>query len=160
MEQDNTTSQAIYILNGENYTQEELEKYANDNGLALHNEWSGELEWCLMVNPENHQHRIEAIVDNGDAEYEKAKCELVLTTQYHNWSDSCADKIMKILENEREDDGWKEEAEFSDCYKNDIDNYNKSVEAFNEYGDALTISNEMELSNIETIIINNSGQTR
>lgn len=105
-------------------------------------EEGGEYTTCDIVSPHNYQHKILAIVDAEDVDYHEAKLELTLTTQYHNWSHTAADRVKKIIE-----DNLGKRIEDLDKYdKEDIEKYNNFVISYNRFGELELLTEDLVLS--------------
>jgi|TARA_Y100000310_G_C20703059_1_gene831914 acyl-CoA reductase-like NAD-dependent aldehyde dehydrogenase len=144
-----------YTLDGVQYTRKELEKYAEDNGLSIY--WdsiadANKLEEAEIINPENHQRTIMAIIPQEDAPYEEARKDLSVTSQYYDWSDTAADRVTDILEHliAEEEEDEEEMAEFEKTeLKEAIKEYNEQVDAYNNYGDAKKLTYREAIKNPE-----------
>lgn len=51
-----------------------------------------------IINPDNDQKLIEAIIPEAEAPEYEAEKELTITTSYHDWSDTAADKLIEAYE--------------------------------------------------------------
>lgn len=151
-----TTIKKIYDLDGVKMSKEEVEQWAEDNGAGIETDLSEAEELTAMdiVNPENSQHSIYAVVATEDAGYEEARRELSLTNQYYNWSGTIADRISSQLWEEGE---LVEKVELSE---KDIEEYNDQVGGFNQYGDAEKIKAKMTAEQIADVLLGNANQIR
>lgn len=114
-----------------------------------------EIDEYDMVNIENEQKIIYGVWETEkNWKQDKAKRELVLTDQYYDWSNTAADRIYDQL---YEDGELVETLKLS---QSEIDDYNKNVAIFNEYGDAESIAADMTAEKIEEILNNNANQVR
>ncbi len=126
--------------------QKEFIKYTEDNELYYEGEIfdeEKEYEEIEIINPENSQKLINALVDSEDVNYEEARKQLTVTDKYYDWNNTIADRILNAIEEgeEIEDEMIKE--------------YNAAVADFNKYGDAKYIDLRQTLEEIEDIINNN-----
>jgi len=136
-------------------TIEELKQYQNDHGVILSTyeyKFNANDEWEEMeiINPENDQKKINALVLADEVNYEKARMELTLTTQYHDWRNTIADKIMEQIDNA---DGRYSTVNLD---ADNVRKYNKQVEASNQYADNLIIFKKMDVKRIAKIVNANS----
>lgn len=100
----------------------------------------------LVINPENTQKTMYMLTDKDSSSYSEAAMELTLTTPYHMWSNTIADKLLSDLEK-----GYMpSEAEREE--------YNDAVATFNRYGDASPIHALNSINDMLGIINNNSSQ--
>jgi len=135
-------------------TIEELESYQNDNGATLsisEYEFNSADEWeeIEIINPENSQKEINALVPAEDVAYEIARKELTLTSRYHSWHNTVADKINNAIYTDGEINNDTIETDL-------IDVYNSAVKNENQYGSTDTISSDMPNYKIAGIIEANS----
>jgi DNA polymerase II small subunit/DNA polymerase delta subunit B len=92
---------------------QEYEKYCEENGIdtqqnieVIFNPKTDYVEHEI-INPENDQKLELTLIPAEDVEYEEAKKQLTLTTQYHDWSDTVADRLdalQRKIENEENPD--------------------------------------------------------
>lgn len=103
-----------------------------------------------IVSPHNEQHMLHCIIDESDLTYEAAKKELTLTTQYHNWKNTVADRVYESIKECYDADGDLLE-EYEGMTINDVvgsetvSEYNQYVAAYNQYGDLSHINGEAKL---------------
>ena len=129
-------------LDGKKMTTEELTKYAEEYGIYIEEYSSEELVECNIINPENEQKIITAIIDSTDVDYHEAQKELTLTTQYHDWSGTVADRLYELLQNEELDTEL-------------VEQYNEAVSNYNQYGNANTIQANSTIAEAINTIQNN-----
>lgn len=117
-------------------TIEEMDAYRDEHGLTLTEEFDADIEWesAPIINPGNSQKIVHALVPADEVEYEAAKIALTITTPYHDWHNTIADKIYNQA-NDYIDDPEEYELE-----EEDVAEYNKQVDAYNMYGDAEKIN--------------------
>jgi len=128
--------------------QKEFIKYAEDNELYYEEEIfekEKEYEEIEIINPENSQKLINALVDSEDVNYEEARKQLTMTDQYYDWNNTIADRILNAIEEEEIDEDM-------------IKEYNEAVADFNKYGDAKYIDLRQTLEEIEDIIYKNNSK--
>lgn len=129
--------------------QKEFIKYAEDNELYCEADIfdeDTEYEEYEIINPENSQTLINALIEDEDVNYEEARKQLTITDKYYDWSNTIADRILKAIE------------EGEDIDNKMIQEYNESVEDFNKYGDAEYIDKNQTVDEIEDIVINNNSK--
>jgi len=124
----------IYDLDGEKMNWEELSNYAEENSLDIDEtiQDANKLTEAEVINPENEQDLINAIIDADDADYEEARKELTITSQYHDWHNTIADRINDAIDND----------EIDNIDDETIAEYNRQVEYYNQYGDFVELNNE------------------
>jgi len=141
----------MYKLNGQEMTKEQVEVYAEAHG--KHIDWDnviiedeGELVEAEIINPENDQKTTYAIIRAEDEAYEDAKIQLTLTSRYHDWHNTVADKLAENIQTYQEEKEKLEDGDELPYYaeiKDDlIEEYNKLVAIINEYGDMSSITRE------------------
>jgi len=122
-------------------TKEEIQKYADEEGLYYDKEFydpSVDYAETIIINPENKQHLIYALIEKEEAAYESARQQLTITSSYHDWHNTIADKMADIAnryhygEDEEEDDRGcpyeRDEDELIAEWNENIDEYNEAVE--------------------------------
>jgi len=123
-------------LDGQKMSHHQINKYAEDNGYYI--DWDDiadatELTTATIINPENNQHLIDAIISESDAGYHEAIIQLTDTTQYHDWHDTIRDRVVRILLNHAKYE--KDDEEYEKLDDDDIAAYNRQVEQANKYAD-------------------------
>ena len=113
----------------------------------------------IIINPENSQTLIEDTIDEEDIDYEEARKQLTITNNYYEWSNTIADRILKEIEEAKENaEEEGEEIEKINVDKKMIDEYNEAVEDLNKYGEAEYIDKNQTIEEIEDTIINNNSK--
>ena len=115
---------------------EEIEKYCEENGVNLPDTFEKVMNYieAEIINPENEQRLIYALIPEEDEKYEEARKELTLTSCYHDWNNTIADKLAEIQDRaEREEFGDEEDLieEWNDL----LSEYNEQIENINLYED-------------------------
>jgi len=140
-------------------TKEQVETYAEEYG--KHIDWQDiglendlELTESQIINPENDQKTVYAIIRAEDEAYEDAKMQLTITSQYHDWHNTAADKLAENIQTYQEETEKLEEGEelpyFAEIKEDLIEEYNKYVAIINQYGDMATIKREdIESGNVD-----------
>lgn len=149
----------MYKLNGQEMTKEQVKAYAAEHG--KHIDWQDiglendlELTESQIINPENDQKTVYAIIRAEDEAYEDAKMQLTITSQYHDWHNTAADKLAENIQTYQEETEKLEEGEelpyFAEIKEDLIEEYNKYVAIINQYGDMATIKREdIESGNVD-----------
>lgn len=128
---------------------QELINYCYENNLDTPEEFdfNEEAEWIEeeVINPENSQYLIRKLIPADEKQYEEAKIQLALTTRYHSWSDTIADKLMREIED-------------NEINPATIRKYNQYVEDVNLYIPAESLLKEdiKDYKKMKKIINNNS----
>ena len=142
--------------------QKEFIKYAEDNELYYEPDIFDEdidYEEAQIINPENPQTLINALIDEKDIDYEEARKQLTITNQYYEWSDTIADRILKEIEEVKENaEEEGEEIEKINLDKKMIQEYNEKVKDLNKYGEAEYIDKNQTNEEIEEIVYRNDGR--
>ena len=120
---------------------EVMTEYASEYG--LHYELYGDpinhkhrLIETGIINPENDQKTISALIDVDDEAYHHAEMELTITSQYHDWSDTVASRLSQEVDNiARQLDDEDEDNINYYIDRELIEEYNKLVGDYNQYGD-------------------------
>lgn len=99
-----------------------------------------------IISPENHQNAIYSYIDEDDVEYETARLELTITTQYHNWRNTVADELYTQLIN-------YELGEVNEVDQDVIDAYNKCVDAHNKYSNLEYVTHKTTANELRSRII-------
>jgi len=149
----------MYKLNGQEMTKEQVETYAEEYG--KHIDWQDiglendlELTESQIINPENDQKTVYAIIRAEDKAYEDAKMQLTITSQYHDWHNTVADKLAENIQTYQNETERLEEGEelpyFAEIKEDLIEEYNKLIAIINQYGDMATIKREdIESGNVD-----------
>lgn len=151
----------MYKLKGQDMTKEQLEAYAEEEMIAI--DWDSideeptetiALVKAEIVNPENSQKLLDIIICAEDEEYEGAKVQLTLTSRYHDWHNTVADKLAENIQTYQEETEKLEEGEELPYYaqiKDElIEEYNKLIAIINQYGDMSPIKREdIEAGNVD-----------
>ncbi len=82
-----------------------------------------------IVSPYNTQKTIAAYIAEQDMDYEHARMELTVTTQYHDWGNTLADSIHNDVK-DAINEGFDVELD-----NEQIELYNNLVSQYNKYGD-------------------------
>jgi len=140
----------MFNLDGKKGTKEEVEKYASEYGFYV--DWdmiSGDddvdLTTMWTINSENTQKLHYAIIPAEDEQYEEARKELTLTTRYHDWRNTIADRILAQSENEDTED-----------YLDGMEEYNNHISAINKYGDKAFLTEGMSREEVIETTKNNA----
>jgi hypothetical protein len=142
-------------------TEELMNQYREENGLAWNElEFDADQEYSefSIINPENSQKTINALIPAEDCDYEQAKRELTITSRYHDWSNTIADHIYNEAEDYINSDGVDEDGdpiEFK-LSDSDIKEYNKQIGNLNKYADKDYIDNSLTARQIIDIAGKNS----
>ena len=126
--------------------QKEFIKYAEDNELYFEGEIFDkniDYEKYEIINPENPQTLINALIDEKDIDYEEARKQLTMTDKYYDWNNTIADRILNAIEEGEEID------------EDMIKEYNEAVADFNKYAEAEYIDKNQTVEEIEDIIHKN-----
>lgn len=139
-------------------SEEEFKKYAEDNELYYYPDIFDENEEYVeydIINPENEQTLINALIEKDDVEYEEARKQLKITDKYHEWHDTIADKILEKINNEEEIE--EDEIEEEEIKEEEIEEYNKAVEDFSRYSEAEYLFKNDSKEKIEDKIYKNNN---
>lgn len=128
----------------------ELVQYADEYGLYV--DWwlmadaedGADLTVAFIINGENEQRLRSAIIPAEDEHYEEARKELTLTSRYHDWHNTIADRILAQAEDEDTED-----------YLDGIEEYNASVSAVNKYDDRAYLTEGTSRDEVIETIENN-----
>jgi hypothetical protein len=115
---------------------------------------------ATMIHPENPQHLITGYMDENDVNYCDAMINLQVTTQYHEFSDTAADRLLVELEPYRGEcaGDYDNLSIIAELIDSDIRGaYHKAVNHANEYGDYKTINNNMTAQDIFDLIHANAN---
>ena len=111
---------------------EELEKYAQKNSLNIieiyNNEEIPDIEFVeyRVINPENKQRLVYALIDENDVEYYEAQKQLTLTSKYHDWNDTIADRVADMVYHI-----YRQYQEYDEIDRDEIDDLNAYIEEYN-----------------------------
>jgi len=141
---------------------EEFENYREEHGLSINEDFDVDIEWeeARIINPENDQKVVYALIPADEVAYERAKMELTITTRYHDWHNTIADAIHDQVNGYINDDSEDEDGNpiVLDLFTQDIVEYNRQVKAYNQYGDAECINTDMTALKILDIVEKNTNQ--
>lgn len=114
---------------------EEIEKYCEENGISFPDIFEKDVDYieAEIINPENEQKLIYALIPEEDDKYEQAKKELTITSHYHDWHYTTADKLTEIQYKAEED--AEDEAELIEEWNDLIPEYNKWIGYLKLYED-------------------------
>jgi len=135
-------------------TIEEFNEYKEENGLSFYElEFEPEIEYTTaqIINPENSQKLIYALIPEEEKSVFDAEKETTLTTKYHDWHNTVTDKIMDELLSEGQID---KDATVSPDY---VEEYNRQIEAINKHKDLDYITEEMNSYQVYQILNKNSN---
>ena len=106
--------------------EKELVEYCEENGLVIECEFikNEEYEETEIINSENKQKLVYALIFAEDHYYEKGKKNLTVTSQYHDWNGTIADKMLKAIQ-DKDIEEWN----------NNVKEYNSEIEDYNIFGD-------------------------
>ena len=109
-----------------------------------------------IINSENSQRTITCYIDSDDVDYETSKIELTVTTSYHNWHNTVADKIAYEIDKQScNEDGFNFDG--STIINLDEDlllEYNEFVDKFNQHGDRGHLKQKMTADQINELLYN------
>lgn len=88
-----------------------------------------------------------SIIFVEDIKYEQARMAMTLTTRYHDWHNTLADKLSEI-----------EDIEDLRLYPDLVEDYNQAVAEFNKYGDAEYLNKDDNLGQIQEKVEANNNQ--
>jgi hypothetical protein len=156
-----TTSQVIGLtINDQVFTNlQELENYIESNELDIDSaidlqamiDTNSTLVECEIINYENTQNTITCYIDSDDEAYEKAKIELTITSQYHRFHNTLADKFIADIEKQWESgEDWFPFVPELD--KDMLEEINEQINNYNQYGDKSYIKQGMSVQDIIEIL--------
>jgi len=151
------TTTTVFV-DGKAYTIEELEIYCQENGITIETTElldGDELAKTSIINPENSQRLISAIVDEIDEDYTEACKEIKITDSYHNWT-SYASRLYQQLNDVDEEDNKTSEI----LSKEEINKYNAYVNDFNQYAEGSLICENDTVEDTLHTMQENSSQVR
>lgn len=133
-------------------TEEQLTAYADEHSKSI--DWKGidcgdstqELVEAEIINPENDQKTIYAIIRAEDESYEDAQLQLTCTSRHHDWHNTVADRMAEAIQIYQEETEKLEEGEelpsFAEISTGLITEYNKLIATYNEYNDKSEVTLE------------------